>query len=65
MKQAEKLADYLLDNARGEQDVEAARALRKLNRVYEVAYEMVWAKTHEHSKAAYLEMWDLIKGKRE
>jgi len=26
---------------------------------------MVWAKTHEQSKAAYVEMIDLIKGKAE
>jgi hypothetical protein len=30
-----------------------------------VAYEMVWARTHEQSKAAYIEMIDLIKGKAE
>lgn len=65
MKRADKLADYLLDNARSEIDTEAALMLRKLGRVYDVAYEMVWAKTHEHSKTAYLEMMDLIKGKQE
>lgn len=65
MKRADKLADYLLDNARSEMDTEAALMLRKLGRVYDVAYEMVWAKTHEHSKTAYLEMMDLIKGKQE
>lgn len=65
MKQAEKLADYLLENARSELDTDAAVMLRKLGKVYEVAYEMVWAKTHEHSKNAYFEMIDLIKGKTE
>ena len=39
--------------------------LRKLGRVHQVAYEMVWARTHEQSKAAYVEMIDLIKGKAE
>jgi hypothetical protein len=33
--------------------------------VFDVAYEMVWAKTHEHSRNAYMEMIDLIKGKAE
>lgn len=65
MKQAEKLANYLMDNARNELDIDAAVLLRKLNRVHEVASEMVRAKTHEHSKAAYVEMIDLIKGKAE
>lgn len=65
MRKADKLADYLLDNARSDLDTDAAAMLRNLGRVYDVAYEMVWAKTHEHSKAAYLEMWHLIKGKQE
>lgn len=63
MKHANKLADYLDDNARSPEDNEAAKVLRKLGRVYEVAYEMIHAKTHEHSKAAYAEMYDLMKGK--
>lgn len=65
MKQAEKLADYLLDNARSDLDTDAAALLRKLGAVFDVAYEMVWAKTHEHSRNAYMEMIDLIKGKAE
>lgn len=60
-----ELADYLDDNARSEMDNEAAAALRKLSELYKVAHEMVMAKTHEHSKAAYCEMIDLIKGKAE
>lgn len=63
MKKAEQLALYLDDHARSQQDNEAASMLRKLWRVYEVAHEMIHAKTHEHSKAAYAEMHDLIKGK--
>jgi hypothetical protein len=63
LKNPETLAVYLEDNARSEMDNEAAVSLRRLWRVYEVAYEMVWARTHEHSKAAYVEMIDLIKGK--
>jgi hypothetical protein len=63
MKQAEKLANYLDDNARSEMDNDAARMLRRLGQVYDVAYEMVHARTHEHSRNAYMEMIDLIKGK--
>jgi len=59
---AEELADYLEDRAREPRDTEAAALLRRLDRVYQAAHEMVWARTHEHSKAAYSEMIDLIKG---
>lgn len=65
MRAAEKLADILLNRARDEYDTEAAALLRRLDRVHQVAYEMVWARTHEQSKAAYIEMIDLIKGKAE
>jgi hypothetical protein len=65
MRAAERLADMLLDRARDEYDTEAATLLRRLDRVHQVAYEMVWARTHEQSKAAYIEMIDLIKGKAE
>lgn len=65
MKNFNELADYLDDNARSELDNDAAAMLRKLGRVHQVAYEMVWARTHEQSKAAYVEMIDLIKGKAE
>lgn len=63
MKTIEQLADYLDDNARNELDNAAATALRKHSKLFKVAHEMVSAKTHEHSKAAYVEMVDLIKGK--
>lgn len=63
MKAAEDLAERLFDRARDEYDIEAAALLRKLGRVHQVAHEMVWARTHEQSKAAYVEMIDLIKGK--
>lgn len=65
MKNFNALADYLDDHARSELDNDAAAMLRKLGRVHQVAYEMVWARTHEQSKAAYVEMIDLIKGKAE
>lgn len=60
-----QLADYLEDNARSDMDNEAAQALRKFSDLFKVAHEMVMAKTHESSKAAYCEMIDLIKGKTE
>ena len=60
-----ELANYLEDNARSEMDNQAAQALRKYSDLFKVAHEMVAAKTHEHSKAAYCEMIDLIKGKTE
>ena len=60
-----QIADYLDEYARGEMDNQAAQALRKYSALSKVAHEMVMAKTHESSKAAYLEMMDLIKGKTE
>ncbi len=63
MATLKQLADYLEDNARSEMDNEAAAALRKYSQLFKVAHEMVTARTHEHSKAAYVEMIDLIKGK--
>jgi hypothetical protein len=60
---AEQLADYLEDCAREQRDNEAAALLSRLDRVYQAAHEMVWARTHEHSKAAYSEMIDLVKGR--
>lgn len=61
-RNAERLANALLEMPRTELEVEAAAVLRQLNKVYQVAYEMVHANTHEHSKAAYVEMINLIKG---
>ena len=60
-----QIADYLDEYARGELDNQAAQALRKYSALSKVAHEMVTAKTHEGSKAAYCEMIDLIKGKTE
>jgi hypothetical protein len=64
MATLKQLADYLEDNARSDMDNEAAAALRKYSQLFKAAHEMVTANTHEHSKAAYVEMIDLIKGKR-
>ena len=58
-------ADRLEDTARGPEDNEAAMYLRKLWHAYEVAREVVKAKTHEHSRAAYAELVDLMNGKIE
>ena len=60
-----QIADYLDEYARGEMDNQAAQALRKYSALSKVAHEMVMAKTHESSKAAYCEMIDLIKGRAE
>ena len=49
---------------RTETDLEAAKTLRELCRVFEAAQNMVMAKTHEQSRDAYVEMIDLIKGNR-
>lgn len=61
-KEIERIASEL--DAMGGVETEGAFYLRHLLKVYEVAFEMVHAKTHEHSRAAYAEMIDLIKGKR-
>lgn len=60
----ERIANALEEMPRSEIDLEAAKLLRELGRVVEVAREMVMARTHEQSKAAYAEMVDLIKGKK-
>jgi hypothetical protein len=60
----ERLANALEEMPRTEIDLEAAKTLRELGRVFEVAREMVMARTHEQSRAAYAEMIDLIKGKK-
>jgi hypothetical protein len=38
--------------------------IRKMERVYAAAYDMVYARNDVASKAAYAEMVDIIKGKR-
>lgn len=62
---AHELAEQLRHMPRNESDLEAARMLVKLVEVFEVAREVVMAKTHEHRNAAYAELTDLIKGKAE
>lgn len=64
MKQRiERCANYLEDNARSEMDNEAAKLLRDLYRVYDAARDVVMAKTHAGSKAAYSELVDIFRGK--
>jgi hypothetical protein len=48
---------------RDEDDLEAAKMLERTAQVYDVASEMVFARTDAHSRAAYAELIDLIKGK--
>lgn len=60
MNRAEELAVLLEENARHDEDLETAMLLRKLYEVYEVAAEVVYAKTHPESKAAYSRMIDVI-----
>ena len=63
-KKAYELALKLRESPRDDDDLVAAKMLEQLSEVYELACEMVRAKTHEHSRAAYAEMVDLIKGKK-
>jgi len=60
MNRAEELAVLLEENARHDEDLETAMLLRKLYEVYEVASQVVYAKTHPESKAAYSRMIDVI-----
>jgi hypothetical protein len=60
----ERLANALEEMPRREIELEAAKTLRELGKVFEAARDMVMANTHEQSKAAYAEMVDLIKGKK-
>ena len=61
---AQELADFLRHLPRDERDLEAAKMLETMSQVYEVAKEMVFARTHKHCRAAYADMIDLIIGKR-
>ena len=60
----ERLANALEEMPRRELELEAAKTLRELGKVFEAARDMVMANTHEQSKVAYAEMVDLIKGKK-
>lgn len=63
-KKALELANKLREAPRDDDDLLAAKMLEQLSEVYELSCEMVRAKTNEHSRAAYSELVDLIKGKK-
>jgi hypothetical protein len=63
-RKIERLANALEEMPRSELDLEAAKTLRELGKVFEAARDMVMANTHQQSKEAYIKMIDLIKGKR-
>jgi len=60
---AQRLVNYLRENPRNENDLEAAAIIEKMTKVYLAAHDMVYAKTHQASQAAYSEMHDIFKGK--
>jgi hypothetical protein len=62
-RQAERFANALLEMPRGENDIEIAAVLKHLAKVYEAAFDMTYADTHEQSTKAYVVMLNLIKGK--
>lgn len=62
-RDADILADRMLDRARDEDDIRAASLLRQLGRVHDVARKVVKAKTHQQSQAAYDELVELMKEK--
>ncbi len=57
------MAAWLDETATDPRHNEAAAMLRRLDNIAPVARDVVAAKTHEHSKAAYAELVDLFKGK--
>jgi hypothetical protein len=62
VRKAERFAESLLEMPMGENDIEIAAMLKHLAKVYEAAFDMTYADTHEQSKKAYLDMLKLIKG---
>ena len=61
-RKAERFANALLEMPRGENDIEIAAVLKHLAEVYEAAFDMTYADTHEQSTKAYVVMLNLIKG---
>jgi hypothetical protein len=61
---AEDLATWLESKPRSQLDLDAALFIRKMERVYAAAYDMVYARTDVASAAAYAELVDIIKGKK-
>lgn len=64
MSIAEELAEWLESKSRGQADLDAAMMIRKMERIYAAAFDMVYARTDVASKAAYSELVHLIKGKK-
>ncbi len=60
---ARLIAAWLDETATDPRHNEAAAMIRKLDNIASVAREVVMAKTHEHSKAAYAELVDCFRGK--
>lgn len=58
------LAAWLDETATHPQHNEAAALIRQLDDIAAAAREIVNARTNDHSKAAYFELVDLIKGKK-
>lgn len=61
---AEDIAEWLEMNPRDKMDLDAAALIRKFERVYAAAFDMVYARTDIASRAAYAELVDLLKGKK-
>lgn len=62
VRKAERFANALMEMPKNENDLEIAAVLKDLSKVYEAAFDMVYANTHEQSKKAYVDMINLIKG---
>lgn len=63
MTDCEYLVLRLRDRARDEDDLRAASMLEKLEIIRLAARDVVKAKTHEQSMAAYAELVDIFQGK--
>lgn len=63
MSDCEYLVLRLRDRARDEDDLRAALMLEKLEIIRLAARDVVRAKTHEQSMAAYAELVDIFRGK--
>lgn len=60
----DRLASNLEDRARDEDDLIAAKWLRSLYMVSDVARDVVMANTYQGSKAAYDQLRDIFRGKQ-
>lgn len=58
------LAEILEERPRDRSDLDAAILLRKLDKIYVAAFDMVMAKNDLASRAAYAELVHMIKGKQ-